>query len=280
MPADLHCHTKISDGSTGLDELVAIAKRSTLSAIAVTDHDTFAGASRARVIGERQGVTVIPGVEMSCFDKARGRKVHILGYMSSRPDKLVGICKRTSDARKKAMQQMLARVMKKYPLTVEMVTKCATGSTNIFKQHIMNALMNCGYSTTAYGELYDELFAPGTGSCLVEVEYPDVYEVLDLLISAGAVTVLAHPFQYDSIELMPELCERGLHGVEAWCPSSSLEQSAYIERFAADNGLIATGGSDFHGMYTRQARTIGTYTTPDDMLDRLVTLGEKLNKNL
>lgn len=279
MPADLHCHTKISDGSTGLDELVTLAKKSALSAIAVTDHDTFAGASRARVIGDRQGITVIPGIEMSCFDKVRGRKVHLLGYMSGRPDKLVGVCKHTSDARKKATQQMLARVMRKYPISVDMVTKCATGSTNIFKQHIMNALMNCGYAITVYGELYDELFGAGTGSCRVEVEYPDVFEVLELLKSSGAVTVLAHPYLYDSIEIMPELCERGLHGVEVWHPDCLPEQSSFLERFAKENNLIATGGTDFHGMYSREPRTLGTSYTPDDMLERLISLGEKLNKN-
>lgn len=65
LSADLHCHTRISDGSVGIDELVAIAKRKGLHTIAVTDHDTFAGATRAKIIGERHGVEVILGAEIS-----------------------------------------------------------------------------------------------------------------------------------------------------------------------------------------------------------------------
>lgn len=277
MPADLHCHTKISDGSTGIEELVALAKSSSLTAIAVTDHDTFAGANRAKVIGERCGVQVIPGIELSCYDYKRGRKVHLLGYMCARPDKLVGICKHTSDARKAAMRQILARVMHYYPITPDMVTKCATGSTNIFKQHIMHALINCGYCETVFGELYTELFGP-SGTCVVHTEYPDVFEAFSLLKNSGCVTVLAHPYTYDSIDLMPELVEKGLHGIEVWSYKNSTEQSNTLLRFANEHSLIATGGTDFHGMYSTPARTLGTCTTPDDQFERLVTLGEKLNR--
>lgn len=78
MPADLHCHTKMSDGSVGIDELVQLAKRSGLSAIAVTDHDTFSGALRAKSYGDRIGMDVLPGAEFSCMDPATGRKAHIL----------------------------------------------------------------------------------------------------------------------------------------------------------------------------------------------------------
>ena len=66
MPADLHCHTKMSDGSVGIDELVQLAKRSGLSAIAVTDHDTFSGALRAKSYGDRIGMEVLPGAEFPC----------------------------------------------------------------------------------------------------------------------------------------------------------------------------------------------------------------------
>ena len=81
MPADLHCHTKISDGSTVIEDLITLAKSRKLTAISVTDHDTLAGVTRARVLGERFGVKVVPGVELSCFDNKRGRKVHLLAYL-------------------------------------------------------------------------------------------------------------------------------------------------------------------------------------------------------
>ena len=68
MAGDLHCHTKLSDGSLGIDDLIGIAKRKVLATIAVTDHDATAGATRAVIIGKRQGVQVIHGVELSTMD--------------------------------------------------------------------------------------------------------------------------------------------------------------------------------------------------------------------
>ena len=80
---------------------------------------------------------------------------------------------------------MVRKVMRYYPITPELIVKCATGSTNIYKQHIMHALMDAGYADSIYGELYQKLFSPETGSALVEPEYPDVKEVLELIHSAG-----------------------------------------------------------------------------------------------
>lgn len=85
MSADLHCHTKLSDGSVAIDELVILAKNKGIPTIAVTDHDTFAGATRAKIFGQRHGVEVIHGAEISAFDYQRKRLVHLLCYMCEHP---------------------------------------------------------------------------------------------------------------------------------------------------------------------------------------------------
>ena len=72
MIGDLHCHSKLSDGSTGLDDIVFYAKRAGLDALAITDHDTMSGVPRAEILGRRYGLTVIPGVEISTFDPNTG----------------------------------------------------------------------------------------------------------------------------------------------------------------------------------------------------------------
>ena len=81
MIGDLHIHTRFSDGSMGIDDVVFYAKRAGLDFIAITDHDTMAGCTRGRVVGERIGIQVLAGVELSCFDRERGRKVHLLCYL-------------------------------------------------------------------------------------------------------------------------------------------------------------------------------------------------------
>lgn len=266
MPADLHCHTKISDGSTTLDDLILIAKRRRMQTISVTDHDTVAGVTRAKILGDRHGIEIIPGVEFSCYDYKRRRKVHLLAYMFSEPDRLAGICKRISDARKAASAKMISKVMRFYPITTEMVVRTASGSTNIFKQHIMQTLMNAGYANTVFCDLYEHLFGAEKGTCLVEMEYPDVFEVLKLLQSASAITVLAHPSVYSSMELLPELIEAGLDGVEVWHPRNSEADIEKLLEIARQHNLLTTGGSDFHGMYTKKPVPLGTCTTPDECL--------------
>ena len=78
MICDLHCHTKLSDGSLGIEDIIAQAKRVNIDWLSITDHDTMASFSRAGVLGERAGVKILRGVELSAWDKARNSKVHIL----------------------------------------------------------------------------------------------------------------------------------------------------------------------------------------------------------
>lgn len=275
VASDLHCHTKISDGSMGIEELIAIAKRRGLSAISVTDHDTTAAATRAVIIGRRQEVRVIHGVEFSTIDKARGNVAHLLCYLCDTPDRLEGLCRRTGESRRQAAMAMVRKVMRYYPITPELIVKCATGSTNIYKQHIMHALMDAGYADSIYGELYQKLFSPETGSALVEPEYPDVKEVLELIHSAGGIAVLAHPVPYRNEELLEELTGLGLDGVEVWHPDQSETDSARLAAFAAEHGLLTTGGSDFHGMYTPAARPLGSTAAPDECVEALLAFKDK-----
>lgn len=280
MAIDLHCHTKLSDGSIGIEELIAIAKRRNLSAVSVTDHDTMASAVRAVTIGRRQGMRVIHGVEFSTWDTPRSRKAHILCYLCDKPDRLESLCRRVGDSRKKAALEMIRKVMRYYPITPELIMKCASGSTNIYKQHIMHALMDAGYADSIYGPVYDKLFAKETGSIQTRVDYPDTREALDLIYSAGGVAVLAHPLLYHNEELMEELAgHEMIHGVEAYHPSASPEQSAQLTEFAAQHGLLVTGGSDFHGMYSSEPRPLGSVSAPDDCVEALLECKSKKKKS-
>lgn len=279
MVGDLHCHTKLSDGSLGIEDIIVQAKRTGIDFISITDHDTLASVSRAVVLGERYGVRMIPGVELSAWDKTRNRKVHILCYAPQKPDRLEGLCIKCCEIRKQCAKEMVEKVMKLYPITPESVMKYATGSKSIFKQHILHALIDYGYTTEFYGELNDELFNLETGTCLVEREYPDVNFVLDLIHSSRGIAVLAHPAFYDSFDLMDELAEKGkLDGVEAYHYTTDDAAKKKILETAEKYNLIVTGGSDFHGLYNAQPTHIGSHTTDKENLDRIYKL-IKQNKN-
>lgn len=277
MAGDLHCHTKISDGSLGIEELVGVAKRRGLQTIAVTDHDALAGATRAVIIGKRMGVQVIHGVELSTWDTVRGRPAHLLCYLCDHPDRLEGLCHRIGESRRAAGMEMVRKVMRYYPITPELVVRCATGSACIFKQHIMHALLDTGYADSMYGDVYNKLFG-ANGCASVPMEYPDTRTVLDAIHEAGGIAVLAHTHVYESEDLLEELISLGLDGVEVWHPYHTEEQSAALEDLARQHGLLTTGGSDFHGMYSLTPRPIGSITAPDESIEALLAYKQKQAK--
>ncbi len=270
MKCDLHCHTKLSDGSLGIEELISLAKRTGLKAVAITDHDTLAGANRAKIIGDRYDITVIPGVEISCFDYKRNRKAHLLCYLCDKPDRLESLFRKTYLNRKKAAEAMVEKIMERYPVLPSMIVNRAKGSSNIYKQHIMHALMDIGAATSIYGDLYRELFDPKEGFAFVEPEYPDVFEVLAQVKDAGGIAVLAHPTHYDSYDLLGELVAHGLDGVEVWHPCHDEFDVQRIRDVAKKHGLLMTGGSDFHGMYNKAAMSLGACYTPLENFEALL----------
>lgn len=276
MICDLHCHTKLSDGSLGIEDIISQAKKTNIDFISITDHDTLSSFSRVSILGERYGVKVIQGVEMSAWDKERGRKVHILCYAPQKPDRLEGLCLKSCEIRKACSKEMVEKVMKLYPISLESVLKHATSSKSIFKQHIMHALIEYGYAMEFYGELNHELFNLKDGSCLVEREYPDVRFVLDLIHSARGVAVMAHPIEYDSLDLMEELALKGkIDGVEAFHYSANEEQIKTILEIAKKYNLIVTGGSDFHGLYNSQPTHLGSNSTSKENIDKIIKLASK-----
>ncbi len=277
MAADLHCHTKLSDGSVGIEDLIVIAQKSGINTIAITDHDCLAGTVRGQVIGKRHGVTVIPGVELSAFDGEVGKKVHILSYLAEKPDRLEGLCKRTSVARKRAGQIMMLKVASRFPVSNDFIINHASGSTNLFKQHIMHALMDAGYTNKIYGDLYDALFSPESETnLLAPVKYPDVKDVIDEIHNAGGIAVLAHPSLYDNFDEIDKYIEMGLDGIEVWHPEASDEDIEKLSTICKKNKILMTGGSDFHGIYGRKTVTLGTCSTPDEHVDKL--MGYKAKK--
>lgn len=277
MICDLHCHTTMSDGSLGIEDVIVQAKRMNIDVLSITDHDTLSSYSRAKILGERYGVKMIQGVEMSAWDKKRNRKVHIICYAPKKPDRLEGLCLKSCEIRKACSKEMIEKVMKLYPITPESVLKHCTASKSIYKSHIMRALIEYGYALEFYGELDKKLFSADEGICLVEREYPDVRFVLDLIHTARGVAVMAHPALYDSMELLEELAEeKKLDGVEVYHYSADEEKQKELLDIAQKHNLIVTGGSDFHGLYNSVPVHLGSYTTSKENVDRILKLANKM----
>ena len=276
MSGDLHCHTRLSDGTLGIEDLISLAKKKGLETIAITDHDCLAGTVRGKVIGARQGIQVIPGVELSATDENNNKNVHILCYLADSPDMLEGLCKRNSLARKKAGHFMMLQTAKRFPITTEFIMKCATGSTNLYKKHIMQALIECGYADSFNGDVYKALFTKESeNNILVVPKYENVKDVIDAIHTAGGIAILAHPVKSGCVDILDDYIEYGIDGIEVFHPSATEEDQTALKKYATKNKILATGGSDFHGLYNEYTVSLGDYSTPDDCLHALLTYKSK-----
>lgn len=264
MKMDLHCHTRMSDGSDSVWEVVALARARGLDAIAVTDHDTFAGLPAAfAAAAELSGIAVIPGVEISCYDYERRRKVHILSYQSDE-SVLRPILRKTLESRNSAMRESLPVILRACPMPAEMVSARAAGSQAIYKQHVMHALIDAGYTDSLFGDLFRKLFDSKTGLAPTRTVYPDVRAVLEATRAAGGITVMAHPGEYHSLELLEELAAKNLlDGAELNHPKNTEADRKVIEGICLRYRKIMTGGTDFHGSYAGRQDPIGSFLAPE-----------------
>ncbi|MCQ2483896.1 MAG: PHP domain-containing protein [Clostridia bacterium] len=279
MKGDLHCHTKLSDGSMGIDDIIVLAQKCGVDTLAITDHDCLAGTVRAKLIGERQGIKVIQGVEISSYDSETDSEVYILGYLSDFPDRLEGLCHRNLIARKRAAQFMMIKAAQRFPITTDLVLKCAQGSTNVYPVHIMSALVESGVTTELYGELYNELFVDGgEKSILVKPKFSSPVEVVEAIHDAGGIAVLSDSGKFYESGLIERLMEAGLDGIEAWCPQYSATKSQQLADFAKRHSLLAVGGSNFHGRYNRYCITLGSCDIPDHNISELIGYKTKIKR--
>ncbi len=285
MSGDLHCHTRLSNGSMGIEEIIALAKSKGIEKIAITDQDTIAGIERAKIVGERNGVSVISGVELSACDEETGKCIHILCYLPEQPARLEGLCKHNSLVRGRATTMMCLKLAKNYPVSPELIKRCATGATALFPQHFMHALMEVGAADSFYGDVYNDLFtADSEKSILVQPKFKSVEEVIEAIHMANGIAVLAHPLEYGDMASVSVLISRfmkaGLDGIEVWHPSAEEKDSEALLQFAKKNKLLATGGSSFRGLYNKKLLSIGDYVTPDQQMKELLSFKAKQQRLL
>ncbi|MGY4688335.1 PHP domain-containing protein [Salibacterium sp. K-3] len=276
---ELHCHTKISDNSMDIADVISLAKEKGVTHLAITDHDTTAGLETAIPLGEENGITIIPGIEMSAYDFRRKTRAHILGYyIDPYHESLKKLCDPMVKRRHDACYMMTERVMNLgYDIDWELVQSYARGGTGVYKQHIMHALMDQGYTDGIYTELYKELFSSGDarnnpGEAYVPVEYIDVRKAVQTIKQAGGIPVLAHPGQFNNFDAVQEWVSLGLEGIEVWHPLHNpyVEQLAHY--YASTYNLIETGGSDFHGIYGEHNDELGSKSPG---LNAMIALKEK-----
>ena len=276
MPGDLHTHTNFSDGSSDIELLPKLAARAGLTHLAVSDHDTTLSAEYAYGHPVAQGVRMIPAVELTGFDVARGRRVHILCYWPKLTPALKEFCALMAARRNAATEKSMEELEALYPQFCREEAKAFSRHSGVtYKTHLIRLLFEYGYTDGIYKELYRELFGAGRGRVLHDPAYEPVQAVLELARGTGGVVVLAHPSVYSSMELAAQLAAQGaIDGVEIDHPRNTTQDKAALHELARQYGLIVTGGTDFHGMHMSKPTPLGAMTTRDEMLARIEALAQ------
>ena len=247
---DLHVHTLASDGSDTPADVVRMAVELGLRAVAVTDHDTFAGLPEAIEAGARYGVEVVPGVELSTIYD--GVEVHVLGYyMDAGHPRLRAMMARATAERNARNETMVQRLHDAgYPVTMDALHAEFPGQTMLGRPHISEYLMRRGYVASVQDGMKNLL---GRGKPFYVARYNiPLEESVETLRAAGGLPVVAHLFKYrytpeQLTAMVDAAAAAGAVGLEAMYTNYTPEQEQAVRVLAAERGLLCTGGTDYHG---------------------------------
>lgn len=246
---DLHVHSNASDGTLSPAQVVELAAREGLRAIALTDHDTVAGIREAEETAERTGVELVPGIEFSCVWK--GTEIHILGLFVDMDDpSFVRQVQELLVVRNERNEEMIRRFQEDgMDITLEGL-KAGEPDTVVTRAHFARLLVEKGYAATLDTAFKKYLQYGGRYCIRKERIAPE--KAMDILVQNGAFPSLAHIMQYklgweEDKKLLAYLKELGLKGLEVYHSSHNASQSIRLQDLAVRYGLLPTGGSDFHG---------------------------------
>lgn len=247
---DLHLHTTHSDGSLQPSEVLALAKKANVTALAITDHDITSGISEAKAAAQHLGIEVIPGVEVSSYD---GRsELHILGYYVECDDSLFMSRLASLRASRHRRNPLIIERLREAGLDVTYdEVRALAGTESVGRPHIAQLLMRKKYVSSAK-EAFDRYLAEGKAA-YVPRELPRPEEAIRWIREARGVAVLAHPTWVKDTgdglrSCITALKEAGLGGVEVHYSTHSKSQTASYLELTQRLGLLVTGGSDFHGI--------------------------------
>ena len=244
--ADLHLHTRYSDGTFTPRELVRQASGLGFAAIAVTDHDTLDAIPEALAAGQEFGVEVIPGVEIT--SRVESQELHMLGYLfgeSWRDANLRAVLDHATRIRQQRVEQFVDKLNGLgIALTVDDVQACSDCGT-VGRPHVAMALQRRGV-VASVNEAFARFLKRGKPA-YVERYRMEAAETIGHIQRAGGVAVIAHPGLNYLDKRLREMVDQGLGGIEVWHTRHTPGQTEHYLEMAETLGVCATGGSDCHG---------------------------------
>ncbi|OAQ19831.1 PHP domain-containing protein [Thermosulfurimonas dismutans] len=271
---DLHTHSTASDGTYSPAELVQLAKDVSLSALALTDHDTVEGLGEAMAAARELGVPFVPGVEISVKFDGPGH-CHILGYFVDADSPVLretlGLLQRAREERNRKMMEKLQSLG--VDITLEELEDQAKGE--IGRPHFAALLVKKGV-VKSVGEAFEKYLKKGAPAYVPKARLT-AEEAFSAIRAAGGLAVLAHPIHLklspeELVRYVEELKAFGLDGIEAYYTDHTKQFTTLCLEIARRYDLVPTGGSDFHGHNKpdiKLGRGFGNLSVPDECYERL-----------
>lgn len=272
---DLHSHTNESDGSLTPEELVALAKQTGLDALAITDHDTFAGYEKAIPFARQAGLDLVRGIELN--SKLDHHDVHLLAYFPSRePSHKFTDWLDNQVADRRDRNRRLADALRSRGIDITLDEVEARGRSLAGRPHFARILVEKGYAANS-----EDAFRRYLGEhspTYVQRHSGSPEQVIRIIRSGDGIPVVAHPGRLSlprdvERELLTRFKQAGLLGLEAYHSEHPAPLQAYYFHLAQELDLLPTGGSDFHGTAKPDVR-LGTgveenIRVPREFLNRL-----------
>jgi 3',5'-nucleoside bisphosphate phosphatase len=248
---DLHVHTQESDGSLTVEEVVNLAHSKDINVLAITDHESTEGVSKAEEMAKYFNIELIAGVEL--LTNFKGQEVHLLGYFKDIHNSVLQT--RLSEIRQQrtSLAYDMVQCLQKGGLSIdwEDVEREVGSIGAVSKGHIMRALFH-RYSAIKSKSWQDiaAYFRPGGIAYLPYLKHK-FEDAVDLIFSSGGFPVVAHPGLLREPKMVFELLAYRPMGLEVYYGYWEQQMSliSYYAKVAAQFALLATGGSDYHGPF-------------------------------
>jgi len=265
---DLHTHTTASDGRLGSAELVRKAIEESLSALAVTDHDTVEGIDPARAEAERsaKALEVIAGIEVSA--NYNDESVHVLGlFVRHREPWLVEFLSQAQERRIERIHRIVAKLDAiGIHIEPEDVFAKSTHGT-VGRPHVAEVMVDQGV-VSSFSEAFDRYLGHGAPA-YVGYEKVTLRDATELIRRAGGVASLAHPGLLKRDQLIPGMVDDGLQALEVYHSEHGQKLAARYLDMAKRLGLLVTGGSDFHTLDGHGPTKLGCRELTREALEKI-----------
>ncbi|MCK0111090.1 PHP domain-containing protein [Ornithinimicrobium sp. F0845] len=274
MRIDLHTHSTCSDGTEPPGQVVRSAETAGLDVVALTDHDTAAGWAEADLAGQEVGVTVVPGIEVSC--RSRGASVHVLAYLvDPEVEAFRHELELARDSRATRLQRMADLLIRDgYLDSFEQVLEGVPPGATLGRPHLADAMVAAGRFFDRDAAFADVLSS--SSPYYVGHYATDPVRGVEVIRAAGGVAVLAHPLaaargRVVGEDVIAAMADAGLAGLEVDHRDHTSADRARAADLADRLGLLRTGSSDYHG--TGKPNRLGENTTAPEVLAAILERG-------